>query len=162
MAESAAKRCRRFSCVQHTPRIVLTGPTVRWESQSTAPAPSLPKKAVPPSRQLNLVSDSCMYPCMCTRPYRGILEYAFWWWPALPFAIDSSKLQQAAVWVRKLHIRALIRVHFRRRDSKILQYSTTFCTLRYICTQSSILELVLSIIAAHLVSEIGAGQLLFL
>ena len=31
-------------------------------------------------------------------------------------AVGSSKLQQAVVWVRKLHIRALIQVHFRQRD----------------------------------------------
>ena len=30
--------------------------------------------------------------------------------------VGSSKLQQAVVWVRKLHIRALIQVHFRQRD----------------------------------------------
>ena len=31
------KRSRRFSCVQHTPRIVLIDPTARRESQSTVP-----------------------------------------------------------------------------------------------------------------------------
>jgi hypothetical protein len=51
---STAKRCRRFSCVQNTPRIFLKCPTARWESQSTARAPSLPAEAV----QLYVISTA--------------------------------------------------------------------------------------------------------
>ena len=61
-------------------------------------------------------------------------------WLQVDDAIGSSKLQQAVVWVRKLHIRALIQVHFRQRDpiffGNILQF---FGTIWYIYTQLRII-----------------------